>query len=142
MSEESKFQCLSHWMTVSSDTPLHIPLPYLECHQVGIMGGSVFRVPGTMPRVPINACSYPSPWITITDLETNFRRNNTLQMPGGGLFCLIRVPEVMDEILTVSNPLSNAVTFLDLNPSVPLGFFTCSEQSFHLLRKRAFTNHI
>lgn len=48
----------------------------------------------------------------------------------------------MDEILTVSNPLSNAVTFLDLNPSVPPGFFTFSEQSFHLLRKRAFKNHI
>lgn len=99
-------------------------------------------VPGTTPRVPINACSYPSPWIAITDLDTKFRRHDTLQMPGGGLFCLIRVPEVMDEILTVSNPLSNAVAFLDLKPSVPLGFFTCSEQSFHLLRKGAFKNHI
>lgn len=99
-------------------------------------------VPGTMPRVPINACSYPSPWITITDLDTKFRRHDTLQMPGGGLFCLIRVPEVMDESLTVPNPLSNAVTLLDLNPSVPLGFFICNKQSFHLLRKRAFKNHI
>lgn len=99
-------------------------------------------VPGTTPRVPINACSYPSPWIAITDLDTKFRRQDTLQMPGGGQFCLIRVPEVMDEILTVSNPLSNAVAFLDLKPSVPPGFFTCSEQSFHLLRKGAFKNHI
>lgn len=53
MSEEPKFQHLSHQMTPSSDTPLYISLPYLKCYQLGIIGSSMFTVPGIMPRVPI-----------------------------------------------------------------------------------------
>lgn len=66
-----------------------------------------------MPRVPMNACPYPSLWTTTNGLHTKFRRNDILQIPGGGLFCLIQVPVVFDEILTVSKPLSNAVTLPD-----------------------------
>lgn len=52
MSEESTLQYQSH----------------LTCHRVRRVKGSEFEASGTMPRVPINAFLYLSPWTITTGL--------------------------------------------------------------------------
>lgn len=85
MSEAPRFQYQSHQMTWEGDTPC-IPLPYLMCHQVGIIKGSELKrrhhAQGTNKCLSLPFPLYHNHW---------FGRNSILRCQMEGYFVCFRL---------------------------------------------------